>query len=229
MAKIKILFIENSYVVRVGLGEIIEENVGRVTSFDSLSPQSSNLTNLKSDQFNLVIIGSVSKEATALIEKIKTQNSKTRVLVFARYLKYSDALDCLLAGADGFLTQNASCDEIAQSIQSVLNGRQHLCLSLMEQMAQETLTANLKKSKTLTGSPKKWSASPIYTLSKRQIQIAQGIIQGQSTSSIAYSLGIANSTLATHKSILFRKLGITNLPELVDKYYDELSSTIPKP
>ncbi|MCF2443607.1 response regulator transcription factor [Dyadobacter sp. CY345] len=228
MTNFKILFIDNSFVVRAGLEKITKDYVSLATSFKSLSSKTSNLSKIKFDSFDLVIIGAVSTVTTDVIEYVKQPSSKTRILIFSRDMKYSDALDCLLAGANGFLTQNAGCEEIAESIVSVLGGHQYLCRALMEQMAQETLTENIRRSKTLTGNPKKWSASPVYTLSRRQFQIAQGIIQGQSTSTIAYSLGIANSTLATHKSILFKKLGVNNLPELVDKYYDELNSTITK-
>ncbi|MCF0056113.1 response regulator transcription factor [Dyadobacter sp. CY356] len=229
MIDLKILFIESSYIVRVGLRKIIEEKFESGVSFDTLSPNALAHFKLTTDHYDLVILGSISRITALLIEKIKRKNSKTQILIFAGKMEYSDAINCLLGGADGYVTQNAGSDEIFEAIKSVLAGRRFICLSMMEQMVNETLKESNGTSQKKSGNTESWTSSPFYTLSSRQFQIAERMLQGQSTSTIATSLDIAHSTLATHKTVIFKKLGVKTLVEFVNKYYDEFNSGIAEP
>ena len=218
MSPLKILHIENSSIVRAGIAQILQRNFAQKVLVDgrSLNPEVDDLPEIAT--YDLIVLGLYASKSPKLVETIKKINSKKRVLIFARSIPYTDAMNCLLAGADGILTHKADSQEISESIKTVLAGRRYLCIDLLEKMAQEALVENLKR-KQIDGVHSKMRViNPVNKLSKRQIQTAKHLIEGQSMKIIADTLGISTSTLATHKSILFQKLGIKTVVQLMDWY-----------
>ncbi len=57
-------------------------------------------------------------------------------------------------------------------------------------------------------------------LSEREMQIALECCKGKTSKTIAEELGISKRTVDSHKSNIYRKLGITNNVELINKLYN---------
>ncbi len=57
-------------------------------------------------------------------------------------------------------------------------------------------------------------------LSEREMQIALECCKGKTAKTIAEELGISKRTVDSHKSNIYRKLGITNNVELINKLYN---------
>ena len=57
-------------------------------------------------------------------------------------------------------------------------------------------------------------------LSEREMQIAAECCNGKSARIIAEELGISKRTVDSHKSNIYRKLGISNNIELIHKLYN---------
>ncbi|MCF2442400.1 response regulator transcription factor [Dyadobacter sp. CY345] len=223
MNKCKILIVDNSTIVRVGLSQVIKENFNcEILSEESSSQGVIDIFQQKI-KFDIVIIGTISEEVEDLINEIKENNSHTRILVFAKTMHYPHAMSYLIAGANGFLTQSASGEEIAAAVGKVLNQERYLCMELLEAMAQETFLSNVHRRK---NSPHKSKETTHHALndklSRRQKEIVDYLIKGESLSAIANHLDIKVSTVGTHKSIVFEKLGVKNILELIEIYYGEL-------
>lgn len=63
---------------------------------------------------------------------------------------------------------------------------------------------------------RKSNASPIELLSIRELEIARLLVAGLSNNEIASKLYIHKSTVSTYKTRIFEKLGITNIPALLN-------------
>ena len=59
-----------------------------------------------------------------------------------------------------------------------------------------------------------------WYLSEREMQIASECCNGKSARIIAEELGISKRTVDSHKSNIYRKLGISNNIELIHKLYN---------
>ncbi len=223
MNKCKILIVDNSTIVRIGLSQIINGNFNCEILSEESSSQGVIDIFQKKIKFDIVIIGTISEEVEDLINEIKENNSDTRILVFAKTMHYPHAMSYLIAGANGFLTQSASGEEIAAAVGKVLNQERYLCMELLEAMAQETFLSNVHRRK---NSPHKSKETTHHALndklSRRQKEIVEYLIKGESLSAIANHLDIKVSTVGTHKSIVFEKLGVKNILELIEIYYGEL-------
>jgi DNA-binding NarL/FixJ family response regulator len=57
-------------------------------------------------------------------------------------------------------------------------------------------------------------ADPFSLLSDREIEVMEDLLQGLGVKEISVRFGVQPTTIATYKSRLFEKLGVTNLLEL---------------
>lgn len=223
MNKWKILFVDSCAIVRIGLNQIISGNFDcEVLSVESTVSEVTR--HVKSRvKFDLVIIGNIEEEVEELINEIRQFSDETGILIFAQNMHYAHAMNCLIAGANGFLTQRAPSNEIIRAIERVLSQNRYLCMELLEAMAQETFLNNVHRRKNPSARKRDMPSKSVHDrLSKRQKEIVDYLIKGETVSSIANHLDIKVSTVATHKSILFEKLGVKNVLELVEVYYGEM-------
>ncbi len=224
MKKWEILVADSHAIVRVGLVQIINENFVCETPLLEAQSTSEALLAIKQNPgINLIIIGTSLVHVDDLIGEIRNVSTKVRILIFAKSLHYPHAISYLIAGANGFLTQNATAKEIDAAIAKVLNNERYLCLELLEAMAQETFLSNVHRRKISPHKNKTDTPSSLNDkLSKRQKEIVDYLIKGESVSAIASHLNIKISTVGTHKSIVFEKLGVKNVLELIEMYYGDL-------
>ncbi|MBE9465192.1 LuxR C-terminal-related transcriptional regulator [Dyadobacter subterraneus] len=223
MNKWKILIADSHAIVRVGLLELASESFIVEEPIQTSSLDETLLAVKQNSDLNLVILGSNLGQLDELIGDIREFSPKVRILVFAKNLHYPHAISYLIAGANGFLTQNASAEEIVGAITKVLNNERYLCLELLEAMAQETFLNNVHRRKISPHKNKTDTPNSLNDkLSKRQKEIVDYLIKGESVSAIASHLNIKISTVGTHKSIVFEKLGVKNVLELIEMYYGDL-------
>ena len=223
MNKWRIVIADSHTIVRVGLSQIVRENFVIQELIEARSADETLFEVEKRSSPDLIIIGSNLGQLEDLIGKIRESSTKVRILVFAKNLHYPHAISYLIAGANGFLTQNASAEEITGAIAKVLGNERYLCQELLEAMAQETFLNNVHRRKISPHKNKTDTPNSLNDkLSKRQKEIVDYLIKGESVSAIASHLNIKISTVGTHKSIVFEKLGVKNVLELIEMYYGVL-------
>ncbi|WP_170982732.1 response regulator transcription factor [Dyadobacter frigoris] len=223
MKKWRILVADSHTIIRIGLLQLVSENFVSEELIEARSANETLLAIRANPSLDLIIIGTNLGQLDELIGKIRELSTKVRILVFAKNLHYPHAISYLIAGTNGFLTQNASAEEITKAVVKVLGNERYLCLELLEAMAQETFLNNVHRRKISPHKNKTDTPSSLNDkLSKRQKEIVDYLIKGESVSAIAIHLNIKISTVGTHKSIVFEKLGVKNVLELVEMYYGDL-------
>ena len=212
----KVLFIENNYIIRLGLHQVLLENLPVNIWFHALPDHIESQEWLAKNRCNLVIIGSVKTNICQLVNQIKANDSQTRVLIFAD-MDYADALNILVTGVDGLIYQQTDVKEITLAVQTVLSGTDYWGRQLAEEMARETLREHIQRKNTVSFPQKEITLHKL--LSKRQMDVVRALIRGESVPVIAVKLAVSPSTVATHKSIAFKKLGVNSIVELIENYY----------
>ncbi|MEO7766862.1 MAG: response regulator transcription factor [Ferruginibacter sp.] len=197
------LLIDDHEIVRSGVKNVLQELFKPCEIYEA-NDEKSALNQLKTHSYDLVImdVQMPGTDTAGLMEYIKTRYTDTRVLMFSMSSENVYAKRFLKAGAMGFVSKNSGLLELKKAVELVLNNRKYISETLAEQLAAEI------------GSEQ--PNNPFDKLSAREFEIANLLMTGKSGSQISDLLSINSSTVGTHKARLFEKLGVTNLPELIE-------------
>jgi DNA-binding NarL/FixJ family response regulator len=109
------------------------------------------------------------------------------------------------AGADGYLLKESAGQEVVEAITIVHRGKKFLSHRLSETLAGEMLHDEKKIH----------AGGPIESLSPREREIVQLVVEGKSSSEIAETLFLSVKTIETYRCRLMKKLDTPNVPSLV--------------
>jgi len=118
----------------------------------------------------------------------------TAILILSMHAEVSYVEASLAAGARGYLLKNAMDLELVDAVKRVAAG-------------ERVLDPRLGAIAEPTG--------PRPTLTARELEVLQLIVEGKSNKEIAGVLGLSANTVAVHRSNLMQTLGIHNTAELV--------------
>lgn len=201
----RILVADDHGIVRMGMMQIVKRIlpsaiVSEVEDFKSLYQAIS-----KSD-FDLIIMdvnmpnGSI-QEA---IDYIKLHKPKLKILVFSSQDEDLYAVRYLKMGADGYLNKLSSQEKISEALNAMLAKGRYIS----EEVTNSMLTNSLKGGKDIN--------SNLETLSNRELQVANKLVEGLSLKELSNQLNLHSSTISTYKNRVFEKLEIQSIPELVE-------------
>jgi len=108
--------------------------------------------------------------------------------------------EALQLGASAYVLKGSPASELMQAIELAVQGRKYLGANVAD-LALEALTQP--------------DVDPLSLLSPRERQIILMVVQGQSSSAIGGTLHLSPKTVATYRSRLMKKLGVTDVPGLV--------------
>lgn len=109
------------------------------------------------------------------------------------------------AGAHGFITKNASEEELLEAIDVVVQGKRYLSKEVSDVLSNTLLQ------------PAGASKQSFYGLSEREIEIIKLIAEGSTTSNIADLLHLSVKTVESHRRNIFKKLQVKNVAQLMTK------------
>ncbi len=141
----------------------------------------------------------------------------TRVLVLTTYADDEFLFPALQAGARGYLTKDASAEEIEHAIRALAAGRTHL-----DPAIQERLVAVVVHHATPTPAADSAPASPPDLpdeLTPREVEVLKLIAAGLSNSEIADKLVLSSATVKTHINRIFYKTGARDRAQAVRYAY----------
>jgi DNA-binding NarL/FixJ family response regulator len=111
----------------------------------------------------------------------------------------------LKAGASGYLLKDATADELFLAIEEAHQGNSYLSPSLSRKLIKEYLG-------TPEGAPAETVEQP---LTGREREVLQLLSEGNSNETIATSLHLSPSTVATHRKKIMKKLNVHRITDLV--------------
>ncbi|WP_189265005.1 LuxR C-terminal-related transcriptional regulator [Streptomyces fuscichromogenes] len=136
---------------------------------------------------------------------------RTRVLAVASGELDERAYAVLRAGASGFLQTNTSPGQLVAGIHAVAAGHTVLAPGLGSRLVN-TVTDSLIRTSTL--------AQRLTTLTQREREILTAVATGHNNTKIAETLHLAESTVKSHVSRMFSKIGVTDRVEAAIFAYD---------
>lgn len=123
-----------------------------------------------------------------------------RVVVVSASVRRQDILMALDAGAHGYVPKNVSPDELVAALKMVLDDAVYVPPSVAS-------TASLAlEGQVLTTRPPR--SSPADTLTPRQREVLELLLEGKSNKEIARTLNLGEGTVKIHMAALFRTFGV---------------------
>ena len=134
-----------------------------------------------------------------IARQLKADKPEIKILVLSIDTSLNTIKELLEIGIDGFVSKNAPDDEVLQAIDAVSNGQPYFGTDI-DRIVQAVMTTQQLKND---------------LFSEREQEIIRAICQGGSNKDIAQKTNISLRTVETHKTKIFRKIGITNSVDLV--------------
>ncbi len=138
-----------------------------------------------------------------LIKDLLAQRPHLPVLVLSMHHENLYAQRAIQAGAKGYVMKREPVSGVLDALRKVVAGN----MALSENMLKRLLST--------PQAGKKPGASPAEWLSDRELEVFRLLGHGLSTAMIATRLGVAPSTVETHRASIKQKLGLSGASELV--------------
>ena len=197
-----ILLADDHHVVRTGLGFIIKDEFSNA-EIDECRNGAGVWKKLQSAEYDLVILDITmpATDSLRLLENIFTYKPDQKVMIFTMSPVVIYAKKYLEIGVKGFINKEADPSEIRHAIVAILNNRRYL-------------GSDMRHILTL-GDIDKPPITPFDSLSIRELEIMNHLVQGKNVKEIAEILFLHISTISTHKANLMAKLYVSNVVELI--------------
>lgn len=148
-------------------------------------------------------------EGAQATEAIRVAHPHVQVLVLTTYADDEYLFPALRAGARGYLTKDASAEEIEQAIRALAGGRTHLDPSVQERLLRAVVDAR----------PAGADAAD-DELTPREVEVLRLIAAGRSNAEIARELVVSAATVKTHVNRVFAKTGARDRAQAVRYAYE---------
>ena len=139
-----------------------------------------------------------------ICKKIKKENETIKIIALTMINELSVIRKMINSGADGYLLKNVDKEELANAILEVYSGNQYLGKN----------TSQIVYDKIIGGKEKN-SPKVIPSISRREKEVLELIVEEFTTQEIADTLHIGFSTVESHRRNLSIKLGARNTAGLV--------------
>jgi len=125
----------------------------------------------------------------------------TRVVILSMHADAEHVHRAFAAGASGYLLKGSASEEIVAAARAVLLGRRYLS----RELAHIGLARAERSDK----------PGPLDSLSDRERQVLQLVVEGHSSAEIAELVNLSPKSVDTYRSRLMKKLGVSDIPALV--------------
>ncbi len=200
---ITVLIADDHAVVRDGLRLLLENQsdirvIGEVA--DGRQAVEATLR-LKPDVVLMDLAMPLLNGADATVQIVDKQE-RSKVVMLSMHSTVEHVFRALQAGALGYLRKESAGSEVVDAVRAVHAGRRYLSQKITESVVDDYVR-------------KRAVESPLESLSQREREILQMLVEGRSGSEIARLLHVSPKTVDTYRSRMMQKLGIGDLPGLV--------------
>lgn len=194
-----ILLVDDHAIVRSGLRNLL------ASAFDTQISEAANgrdaLSRLRQTRpdltlldLNLPGIGGLE-----LLRRLLLEDRTARIIVLSMHVESLYVARALELGARGYLSKNASADELLTAIRRVTEGGRYIENEIAQTLALQVVTPN----------------QGLRDLTERELEIMRLLAEGMSLAEISDSLSIGYKTAANACSQIKTKLGVTRTNDLV--------------
>jgi DNA-binding NarL/FixJ family response regulator len=200
----RILIIDKHPIVREGLRRIIEHEDDLLVCAEADSINGARTAIRESNP--QVIIADISLnqgDGIELVRDVRAHYPQLQILVLSIHDEAIFAERMLSVGANGYVTKQATSEQILRSLRCVIDGGIYV---------SEAVASNILRA---TSTRRQMPANPIDRLSNRELQVLHLVGKGMSTRESAQSLNLSIKTIESHRQRIRGKLNLRSGTQLV--------------
>jgi two-component system invasion response regulator UvrY len=195
----KILLVDDHVVVRSGLRNLLTSVAD--TRISEAATGRDALLRLRQDRPDLVLLdlNLPGIGGLELLRRMLLEDKAVRILVLSMHAEPLYATRAMELGARGYLSKNASAEELLSAVRRVAEGGRYIENEIAQELALQKLSPG----------------HDLQDLTARDLEIMRLLAEGMSLTEIADALGIGYKTAANACSHIKAKLGVTRTNDLV--------------
>jgi DNA-binding NarL/FixJ family response regulator len=203
----KILIVEDHPLIQMGLKLLISESESKATVVQCDSFQEG-MRLLDQEKFDLLIldIDIPGGANIKMMTMIRNKQPDIVILIHSGYDEQIYALPYIKAGANGFLSKQASHEEFKTALKAVMGKGKYVSYQVQQILLNTIRENNFGK-----------VMNPITSLSPNEMRVMQLLTEGKWTKEIAAIMNVKENTVSTYKRRIFTKLDVVDSIELSKK------------
>jgi DNA-binding NarL/FixJ family response regulator len=203
---IKVFLADDHAVVRDGLRLLLEAQAD-ITVVGEAADGRETVRQVKRLRPDVVIMDITMPELNGIeaTRHIRGSCPATRVVILSMHANKEHISRALQAGADGFVLKESAGKEVVEAVISVHSGHPYLSRRISEAMIEDYVYRRKAAQ----------DKSPLESLSPREREILQLVVEGKTSANIGEILYLSPKTVETYRSRLMQKLGLKSIPDLV--------------
>jgi DNA-binding NarL/FixJ family response regulator len=202
-----VVLVDDHPLLRRGVAEVINvEDDLRVVGEAGTMQEAFKLTAEHKPDVIVVDVSLDGNNGLELMKQLVFRDSELRMLAYSMHDEQIYAERALRAGAKGYLMKQEPPEVLKNAIRTVLKGKIFLSQQMSDRLLGKLVGA---------GNGQAVSASPVETLSDRELEVLHLLGQGMTTSKIADKLCLSVKTVETYREHLKQKLHLQSGPELL--------------
>jgi DNA-binding NarL/FixJ family response regulator len=204
---LRIFLADDHEVVRLGLRSLLENGTGWTVIGEASNGRDAveRVRELKPD---VVVMDLTMPQLNGLeaTRQILRDAPRTSVMILSVNESEEIVREVLAAGARGFMLKSDAGKDLLVAVEGLTQGRPFFSARVADYV--------LGGYRNRGGSPETM-VPPSATLTGREREVLQLLVEGQSNKEVASSLGIGVKTAEAHRANLMKKLGVHSMSELV--------------
>ncbi len=201
---IRILLADDHKMIRTSLGRLLEEemNLEIIGEADN-GRETVKLAKELMPDIVIMDIGMPELNGIEATKQIIQISNKIKVIALSMHSDKLFVTGMFKAGASGYILKDCAFEELIDAINTVIENKIYLSKEITGTVISELVEAISKDTMGETTS-----------LSDREKEVLQLLVEGKSTKEIANSLNLSIKTIESHRKNIMTKLDIYTIPEL---------------
>ena len=138
-------------------------------------------------------------------QQIMETSTATRVIILSMYAHNDLIFRALKSGAKGYILKDSAGVEVVDAVRAVHAGCRYLSKKIEDEVIDEYIRLQQDSR----------DSHPLSSLSPREREVLQLILDGKSRVEIAETLDLSKKTVDTYRNRIMQKLDIRDIPSLV--------------
>lgn len=195
---IKVMIADDHILMREGIRQLLEFD-GKIEVIAEANDGEECLEKLKTinPEVLLLDINMPKKNGIEVLENIRNQNLKVKVLILTVHNEIEYLLKAVDIGVDGYILKDSESAELKRAIVTVSEGESYIQSSLIPALNSRLIARDIDKEK-------------IDSLTKRELEVLIQVANGMFNKEIANALNISERTVKNHLSNIFKKIDVSD-------------------
>ena len=222
MKKIRLLLIEDNRLLRDGISSILKAHKDIIIIAASGDDKNS-LPKIRQLKPNVVLLdlGLRSQNSLHVVEIVKKDFPKAKVIVMDLAPVQADILQYVKAGANGFILKDASLNDLLITIRTVADGSTVLPPLLIDSLFSQIVDHAVREGKS--------QLKEAVWMTNREREVINFLGEGMSNKEISQKIRVSTYTIKGHIHNIMEKLALHTRLEIANySYTDQTLKTITK-